>query len=184
MEQPDTAQPDTLTSLRALADETRLKILGLLADREYSVREIAQKLTLTEPTISHHLAKLNDALIVRMRAQGTTHYYALNTPALTQINKSIAALAPQSDIARDPDQKILAAYLAEDGKLTHIPAIRKKRLVILRYLVNRFEHERRYSEKEINAVLLSYHWDSATLRREFIAEKLMQRKDGVYWRID
>ena len=43
--------------LKTLAHESRLKLLGLLAEREYSVGELAELLDLKEPTVSHHLAK-------------------------------------------------------------------------------------------------------------------------------
>lgn len=70
----------------------------------------------------------------------------------------------------------------ENGRINKIPQMRKKRLVILQWLVNQLELERRYPEKEINTFLLQFHEDFATLRREFIACKLMAREDNVYWR--
>ena len=47
-----------LAFFKALADESRLRIVGLLAEREYSVQALAQALALKEPTVSHHLAVL------------------------------------------------------------------------------------------------------------------------------
>ena len=43
---------------KAMADESRLRIIGLLAHRERSVQELAAALDLKEPTVSHHLAIL------------------------------------------------------------------------------------------------------------------------------
>lgn len=65
--------PWMLRALKALADASRLKILGLLASRECSVEELATLLDLKAPTVSHHLARLRDAELVSMRGQGNSH---------------------------------------------------------------------------------------------------------------
>ena len=58
------------------------------------------------------------------------------------------------------------AFTYQGERLKEIPASRKKREVILRWLAERFEVRRRYSEAEVNELLQRYHPDSATLRRE------------------
>ena len=50
-------------------------------------------------------------------------------------------------------------------------------------LIKELEPGKRYSEQEINQILLRYHDDFCTLRREMIAEKLLDRENGEYWRI-
>jgi hypothetical protein len=40
----------------------------------------------------------------------------------------------------------------------------------------------RYSEPQVNAIIKPIHADSATLRRELVGSKLMQRESGFYWR--
>jgi hypothetical protein len=77
--------------------------------------------------------------------------------------------------------RVLSTFV-DNGRINKIPQMRKKRLVILQWLVDQLEKERRYPEKEINSFLLQFHEDYATLRREFIACKLMAREDNVYWR--
>ena len=62
---------------KALADANRLKIVGLLARREYSVEELAALLNLKAPTISHHLSKLAEAGLVSARAEGYYSIYRL-----------------------------------------------------------------------------------------------------------
>ncbi|HEX6479903.1 MAG TPA: metalloregulator ArsR/SmtB family transcription factor, partial [Ktedonobacteraceae bacterium] len=71
-----------LQFFKVLADETRLKMLGILATREHSVEELAALLQLKAPTISHHLAKLKELNLVDMRSEGNTHFYWLNAEAL------------------------------------------------------------------------------------------------------
>jgi hypothetical protein len=83
------------------------------------------------------------------------------------------------------DRKVLRDYLV-DGKLKTIPTQRKKRDVILRYLANQFEPAKSYSEKEVNTMLVAYHDDVATLRRELVADsaRLLRRENGQYRRYD
>ena len=71
----------------------------------------------------------------------------------------------------------------EGTRLKEIPASRKKRSVILRWLATQFEHGILYKEAQVNEIIERHHPDTAWLRRELIAEKLMQRENGMYWRI-
>jgi hypothetical protein len=175
-----------LRYLKLLADETRLRLLGLVAQRERSVGELAEILALREPTISHHLSKLSEAGLVQARAEGTLRMYRLNGEALRGISREL--LAPERVVSfagsADSDaweRKVLGTFL-DDGRLTKIPDTRKKRDVILRWLVTRFEEGRRYPEREVNRIIQRHHPDSATLRRELVGAKLMRREDGIYWR--
>lgn len=176
-----------LQALKALADASRLKMLGLLASRECSVEELAALLELKAPTVSHHLAKLRDAALVQMRSDGNTHLYRLDETGLAGIRKSFGDASQVADLAggierRSWDEKVLRSFV-EGDELTRIPASHKKRQVILRWLVEFFEPDVVYAEKEINEEIKRHHWDCATLRREFIAFKLMSRESGMYWRL-
>ncbi len=68
-----------LLFFKALADENRLKMIGILAEQECSVEELAAMLHLKAPTVSHHLAKLKELELVEMRPEGNTHVYRLNS---------------------------------------------------------------------------------------------------------
>jgi hypothetical protein len=70
-----------------------------------------------------------------------------------------------------------------DGRLKIIPAQRKKREVVLRHILKQFEPGMRYTEKQVNDILARFHEDTATLRREMIAYKMMDRAEGKYWKI-
>jgi DNA-binding transcriptional ArsR family regulator len=178
-----------LSFFKALADENRLKIIGMLAEKECSVEELATRLKVREPTVSHHLARLRELGLITMRKDGNTHWYCLEATSLHRLSKEVLALqeiaAPEQGSEHDLwEHKILKDYFDPiDGRLTQIPSSRKKREVILRWLVNQLEWDKRYPEKEINTFLLKYHWDSATLRREFIMTQLMYRENNIYWRI-
>ena len=179
-----------LCFFKTLANENRLKIMGLLTDQERSVEELSSLLNLKEPTVSHHMAKLKDLGVVQMRPEGNTHLYQLNREALQRMNKDIFTTEQLSTMTQGInydawERKVLNTFL--DGEqLKAIPVSRKKRQVILEWLVNKFEKGIKYSEKDINAIIARYHPDYATLRREFIMNKMMEREGGggAYWRVE
>jgi biotin operon repressor len=67
----------TVRLYRALGDESRLRILRLLAERDRYLTELATELDLSKPTVSHHLAHLRSAGLVTMNEQGNLTYYTL-----------------------------------------------------------------------------------------------------------
>jgi ArsR family transcriptional regulator len=63
---------------KAIADETRQKIMNLVCCNSLSVSEIVEKLDVSQPTVSHHLAILREAGLVDMREDGKQTFYSLN----------------------------------------------------------------------------------------------------------
>lgn len=173
---------------KALADTNRLKIVGLLAQKAYSVEELAALLGLTPSTVSHHLSKLYRVGLVSARAEGYYSVYYLNEAALEattqRIFSSSHAAAVIENVDMDAyDRKVVGDYTNDQGRLRIIPAQRKKLDAILRYVAKAFQPGQRYSEKQVNEILSAFHADTATLRRELVGAKLMQREGGggEYW---
>ena len=84
------AAPQAVVRLhRALGDETRLRILKLLAGRDLYLTEIAQHLELSKPTIKHHLALLRSAGLVTITESGTVIYYSLRRNRLDDASADI-----------------------------------------------------------------------------------------------
>jgi ArsR family transcriptional regulator len=76
---------DLARTLKALADPTRLRLVSMVAaheGREACVCELTEPLSLTQPTISHHLKILVDAGIFSRDKRGVWAYYALRPGAL------------------------------------------------------------------------------------------------------
>ena len=116
---------------KALADASRLRIVGVLAERERGVEELATLLHLKAPTVSHHLTKLKEAGLVQMRPEGTARVYRLDATALRSLSKNV--LSPErigslaDDLDRDAwERKVLKDFFAGE-RLKEIPASRKKR---------------------------------------------------------
>ena len=171
---------------KAMADESRLKIVGLLSTAEHSVQQLASMLALKEPTVSHHLAVLKQLDLVRMLADGNFRWYRLNDEMLGKISRavfsrdSIARLAV-SAAAGGAERKVLDNFVDGD-RLLEIPVSYKKRLVILRWLIAFFEPDNSYTESQVNAILKLHHHDCATLRREMIGCGMLARDKGIYRR--
>lgn len=178
-----------LQFFKVLGNKNRLQILGLLANEERNVGELALILDLKEPTISHHLSIMKEMGLVSMRAEGNVRVYWLNNDFLEQMNKDIfsqknlATLVDNKKSAESWEDKVLKTFV-QNGRLVDIPARRKKRFVVLKWLVNQFDHNKDYPELSFNEMLKQYHDDHASLRRYLVEEKLMARAKNVYWRID
>lgn len=69
---------DAVLFAKAIADETRQKIMSLCCCNWLSVNEIVEKTNVTQPTVSHHLAILREAGLVNVREEGKQTFYSLN----------------------------------------------------------------------------------------------------------
>ena len=181
---------ELVTFFKALADSNRLKIVGLLAEKSYSVEELAALLKLKPSTVSHHLSRLAEAELVTSRAESYYSVYQLDKKLLEEKSRSMFSQTELSSVAAEVDvdaydNKVIKDYSRRDGRLKTLPAQRKKLEAILRHVVKSFEKGKRYGEKRVNEILSQYHEDTATLRRELVGSGMMQREGGggEYWRV-
>jgi hypothetical protein len=79
------------------------------------------------------------------------------------------------------DARVLETFVAA-GRILSIPVQHKKKLAVLRWLVEDFQPGRLYAEAEVNRIIARRHPDFAALRRYLVDEEFMQRKRSVYWR--
>src|SRR5215218_9005649 len=77
MDAPAPNLADTLTTLRAAAEETRLRILALLAESELSVSDLTDILGQSQPRISRHLKLLVEAGLVERHREGAWAFFRL-----------------------------------------------------------------------------------------------------------
>jgi ArsR family transcriptional regulator len=77
------SDPDPVLFAKALADETRQKIMQLCCCRWLLVNEIVEQLNVTQPTVSHHLAILRKAGLVEVTEIGKQTFYTLNQRRIT-----------------------------------------------------------------------------------------------------
>jgi predicted transcriptional regulator len=180
---------ELLKFMKALSDANRIKILGLLANENLSVEQLAEILDLRPSTVSHHLARLAEVGLVSARAESYYNIYQMEPKALEQVAQRLLShdLLPAAiaDVDLDAyDRKVVANYSRPDGRLKDLPSQRKKLDAVLRHIVRAFEPGLQYSEKEVNEILARFHEDTAFLRRELVGARLLARSsDGrQYWR--
>lgn len=177
---------ELLQFFKVLGNESRLRLVGLLANGERSVGDLAAALELTEPTVSHHLAQMKKLGLVDVRAEGTVRFYRLDVKFLERMNRDIfsqdklASLAPE-DGDETAEQKVLRQYV-RDGRIIDIPAKAQRLKIVLAWLAEQFEPDTQYTELELNRRLKELHPDFATLRRGLVDFGFMERDKGVYWR--
>ncbi len=176
-----------LEFFKAMGNESRLKIIGLLANGERTVGELAATLKLTEPTVSQHLSMLKHVGLVEVRPDGNHRRYSFNNQALIGMNKSVfsqekLASLVEPDSEDDFARKVFKNYFKGE-RLVQIPVNEKKWIVILDWFAAKFEMGVEYPEKQVNEIIKQHHEDYATIRRDLIERRYMKRKDGIYWRL-
>jgi len=179
-------ETEAIKLFKCLADKSRLQILKSLSLEDMYVERLAERLGLTPATISFHLKKLADAgAVTSYRNQYYVMYSLKKEVFLARILDIIQEESDEAAIQarRDEEyrQKVIDSFFAY-GKLRSIPAQRKKERIILEEIVKAFEPGRIYTEREVNIIIADFHDDFCTIRRDMIAEKLMDRENGKYWR--
>ncbi|MEK5237818.1 metalloregulator ArsR/SmtB family transcription factor [Paenibacillus sp. FSL L8-0470] len=173
---------------KALSDPTRLRMLLLLSKGEVHGQALAEKLNLSQPTVTHHAAKLREAAMIKERRDKNTVYFSLN-PEFIKAGSEASLKFIFAKGADDMDElstdkslkdSVLRNFFAKDGRLRQIPAQYKKKLIALQYMVEKLEPGVMYTEKEINEFIKPFHEDYATIRREFIMHQFMYRENDKY----
>ena len=185
-------QNDLLEFFKALSNVDRLKVVGLLAVKPLTAAQIAARLGCPVQAAIKHLDYLAHFGLLKPEGAGSAEKaslnYRLDTSMLHQMSQRVLAgsrprLTKDDFEGDDFERKVLSENIAPDGTLKAIPLQSKKRLVILRHLLQAFEPGQRYPEKQVNELLKRFHPDSATLRRCMVDERMMARENGVYWRL-
>jgi predicted transcriptional regulator len=177
-----------LTFFKVLGNDSRLKIMGIVANGERTVSELAAMLDLKEPTVSQHLNMLKDAGLVDMRPEGNYRYYSFNNKALHKMNKEmfsregLASLVPNYEDLSDAFERKVFKTFIDGERITQLPVGEKRMRVILRWLADKFEEGIQYTEKQVNEILKKHHEDYATLRRDLVDFHYLNRQKGVYWK--
>jgi ArsR family transcriptional regulator len=89
---------------KAIADETRQKIMSACCCCWLSVSEIVEKMNVSQPTVSHHLAILREAGLVNVREEGKQTFYSLN-------QENIAVCCGQILLKFAPEEEATEAVL-------------------------------------------------------------------------
>lgn len=196
-------QEESLVLLgRALAEPMRVRILSLLARGSMYGQELAEKLHVTPPTVSRHMAVLKAAGLVRVQRENTTHYYHLDGAGLQRLVSllSVETLSRYADVSPEAGERnestpaeptkgerreiVLSVYF-KDGRLMSIPASTAMQAEIRRTVLAKvalaFVPGKVYNKAEVNELLQPFNEDTAGLRRALIDEQMLTRDRGQYW---
>lgn len=170
---------------KALGHPIRLLILNLVHTKPRHGEELALILSLNPATVSHHLTQLVEAGLLTSQKDQYYQTYSL-LPAALQKKVHELAFFPQTDLPQRVEEdayckKVLTTFF-QHGRLVSIPAQLKKRQVILEKISESFEPGQKYTERQVNLILLEYHDDVAALRRGLVDAGLMTRAAGIYER--
>lgn len=179
---------ELLEFFKALADASRLKLIGVLAQRPATVEQLSVMLNLQPSTVSKHLSYLAHVGLVSARAEGYYNVYQFEQGALEAMARRLLARetlpAAAADVDLDAyDRKVVRDFSLPDGRLKSLPMQLKKFQAVLRHIVREFAFDVRYEERQVNEILLRFHEDYAMLRRGLIEAQLMARDHGIYWRV-
>ena len=175
-----------LDIFKCLSDSSRLKIINSLMIEPMYVELLAERVGLSTSTVSFHLKKLEDANIVSSKKEQYYTIYTLNEEILSMNLKDlIVDSRKEEEILNEREEKykkkIIDSFFKYD-KLIEIPVQKKKRQIVLEKIVEAFEKDKEYTEKEINLIIADFHDDFCTIRRDLIGFGLMERNNGIYKR--
>ena len=179
-------ESEAISLFKCLSDKSRLQILKSLAIEDMYVERLAERLGISAPTVSFHLKKLADAGAVTSYKNQYYMMYSLNRKVFeVSILKILEEESDEAEIQAKRDaeyrKKVIYAFF-EYGKLKAIPSQRKKERIVLEVIADAFEYDRIYSEREVNIIIADFHDDFCTIRRDMVAENLLDRDSGGYWR--
>jgi len=177
---------DLSNILRVLADKRAVKLLGFLCDEPLPLHTLARLTGTSEAQVMCHIWILKFAgLLEETFAEDGFRWQYQPKPvhaALAALKQSAKPVSADGGEWTADEAKVLGDFFAR-GCLKTIPAQRKKLLIVLRFLVSKFEFGKTYTEQEVSFLILEFHEDYATLRRAMIDTKLMARANGIYWRL-
>lgn len=180
-------ETEVIRLFKCLSDKSRLQILKSLMIEDMYVERLAEQLGITAPTVSFHLKKLAEAGAVSSYKSQYYMMYSMNREIFeTSIWELLKEKSDDADIQAQRDaeyrQRVINAFF-EYGKLKSIPSQRKKERIVLAVIADKFEPDRVYTEKEVNLLIADFYDDFCTIRRDMIAEKLLDRNASGYWRV-
>lgn len=180
-------QENALKVFKSLSDLSRLSIVRSLASGEMYTELLAERLGLTASTVSFHMKKLEEAGLVVSHKEQYYTVFSLNRELLKESLFNLAVSEPekideQQKREAEYRQKVINAFF-EYGKMRSIPVQRKKRVICLEAIAERFVPGKVYPEKELNEIIIPIHEDYCTIRRDMISEGILRRDGSNYVRI-
>ena len=128
------------------------------------------------------MLKMNVQVIARKLQCGELNGYKIGKDWRVKESDLMAWLNRHSNQGQlDPKTQIIERFM-KNGRFDVLPVQLKKRRYIIEHILQQFEQNRIYTEKEVNEIITRFHDDYCRVRREFVDGKMMNRKNGKYRR--
>ena len=142
----------------------------------------------SESTIRNHRFKLKEkekqakTFLALMKLLSNNQINDGGNKKLVEIHRRATMVDERYVITEKEKENVLKNYIVED-KIIKIPRAEKKKIIILQYLLQKFQRNKRYTEKEVNEIIKNIHEDFVSLRRYLIQYGFMDREDNgsAYW---
>ena len=143
----------------------------------------------SESTIRNHRFKLREKekqaktfLSLMTLLSKNNNNNNINDKKLVEIHRRATMVDERYAITEIEKENVLKNYIIND-KIINLPRSEKKKIILLQYLLQRFQKNKRYTEKEVNEIIKPIHEDFAALRRYLIQYGFMSREDNCsdYW---
>lgn len=139
-------------------------------------------------TIRNHRFKLKEkekqakTFLALMTLLSKDHINDASDKKLVEIHRRATMVDERYVITEKERENIIKNHI-KNNRIVNIPRAEKKKIVILQYLMQRFENNKKYSETEVNEIIKQMHEDFAALRRYLIQYGFMAREDdgSSYW---
>jgi hypothetical protein len=162
---------------KAVGQPDRLRMLGLLANNSYTLPELAQEMGMKETAVSRSLRTLKKAGLIEEGGSANTPIYQLNGTRLNDLHSIIEGESSQPTL----QQRVMEQYI-QGETLTAIPQREEERQIILQWLADKFDLQRRYTEEEVTAVVAKHYPYPLTLRRILADSHFLLHTGRHYWR--
>jgi hypothetical protein len=167
---------------KALLDEERLRLVGLLAQQPQTMVALRAHTGLKESRVVRHVQLLEDVGLITRCGEAGEATYCLHVTALHQWKRQLFAPDPATP-PPTPAAAVLARFIHGD-QLVQLPVQPAKLQLVLQWLAAQFDMGVAYPEREVNQRLQGHLVDHATLRRLLVDYGLLQRQAGIYQRVE
>lgn len=176
------AESGFIDFFRALADGERLRVAASIVPAPLSRAGVAAATGLPVSTASRHLSRLVTAGLIVVEGTGSDARYRWDDGRVQALATQLGSPRLRARAGRtDERSKVLAAFF-RDGRLTGLPASEGRRRIVLVAIAEKFDADRTYTEREVNAIIKPLYDDYTQIRRALVDAHLFNRSDGVYWR--
>jgi hypothetical protein len=170
---------DAATIVGLLADDDRRRVTAAIVLGATSLDAIVAASGVAIDHAPRALGRLVDAGLVTSGPGGLT---ILGDVFQRAAREALTRPKSTEHEGESADRRKVLDVFVRDGRITSLPSARGKRIVVLDWLAQAFEPGVRYSERDVNEIIVTRHPDTATLRRYLVDEGLLDRAAGEYWR--